>query len=268
MTRPGPYGVGLGEGNDVTKLIPLCVLLAALCGCLVFSTGARELETFSYQGIDQVEVKGEFLAVEVSAGSDAGVAMTSELPDESVYGPRRFAVKHEVVGSRLVVWVEKDPGVWNVLGGGRLLFVVPAGTALSVDTVSGSILVNGLETASLRVASVSGSAEVSRSRAPLVVTNVSGAVSIDDFQGALSAQTVSGAIYCRAMRLDGDSSFITTSGAISVSFSSPLEDYRFELSSVSGNLTVGSIRAARGLRVGSGAVRVHGETVSGAQSYK
>ena len=234
----------------MTKLIPLSVLLALVCGCMVFPTGARELETFSYRGINQVEVKAEFLAVEVSTGSESAVAMTSELPDESVTGPRNYTVKHEVVGSRLVVWVERDPGTWSVVGGGRLLFVVPDGTTLSVETVSGSARVDGLETASLRVSSVSGS------------------ISLEDFQGALSAQTVSGAIDCRAMDLDGDSSLTTISGSISVRFSSPLEGYRFELSSVSGNLTVGSIRAAKGLRVGSGAVRVRGETVSGSQTYR
>jgi hypothetical protein len=234
---------------NMTKLIPLSALLALVCGCMVFPTGARELETFTYRGIDQVEVKAEFLAVEVRTGSESTVAMTSELPDEFVTGPRNYIVKHEVVGSRLIVWVERDPGTWSVVGGGRLLFVIPDGTALSVETVSGSARVDGLETASLRVSSVSGS------------------ISLEDFKGALSAQTVSGAIDCRAMDLDGDSSLTTISGSISVRFSSPLEGYRFELSSVSGNLTVGSIRATKGLRVGSGAVRVRGETVSGSQTY-
>ena len=70
------------------------------------------------------------------------------------------------------------------------------------------------------------------------------------------------------MALAGDSNLTSTSGAITVRFSSAIEDYRFELSSVSGSLAVGSIMAQKGLRVGTGAVRVRGETVSGSQSYR
>jgi hypothetical protein len=250
------------------KLISICALLAMAAGCLVFPMGAREEETFSYQGIDQVEVKGEFLAVEAIAGDGLSVSMTSDLPEDSALSPRNYRVKHEVIGSRLSVWVERDPGTWTTGGGGRLLFTVPQGTSLAVETVSGSARVDGLETTSLRVGSVSGSITLSSIRAPLLVSNVSGSVSIDGLDGTLSANTVSGAIECRSMTLVGDSDLTSTSGAISVQFASPLEGYRFELSSVSGGLAVGSIMAQKGLRVGSGAVRILGATVSGAQSYR
>jgi hypothetical protein len=270
VTPDAGAGVSSGEDTDMMKLISICALLALAAGCLVFPMGAREEETFSYQGIDQVEVKGEFLAVEVTTGDGLSVSMTSDLPEDSALSPRNYGVKHEVIGSRLSVWVEKDPGTWTIGQSGRLLFTIPQGTDLAVETVSGSARVDGLETTSLRVGSVSGSLTLSSIRAPLLVTNVSGSVSIDGFDGTLSANTVSGAIECREMTLAGDSDLSSTSGAISVQFASPLQDYRFELSSVSGSLAVGSIMAQKGLRVGSGAirVRVRGETVSGSQSYR
>ena len=77
-------------------------------------------------------------------------------------------MKHEVIGSRLSVWVKKEPGIGTIGEGGRLLFTVPQGTDLGAETVS---------------------------------------------------------------------------GAISVRFASPMEGHRFELSSVSGSLAVGSIMA-------------------------
>jgi len=250
------------------RLLSICALLAMAAGCMAFSMGAQEEETFSYQGIDKVEVKGEFLAVEVTAGDGLSVSMTSDLPEDSALSPRNYRVKHQVIGSRLSVWVEKDPGTWTIGEGGRLLFTVPQGTDLAVETVSGSARVDGLETTSLRATSVSGSLTLSSIRAPLLVSNVSGSVSIDGFDGTLSATTVSGAIECREVALAGDSNLTSTSGAITVRFSSAIEDYRFELSSVSGSLAVGSIMAQKGLRVGTGAVRVRGETVSGSQSYR
>jgi hypothetical protein len=261
-------GVPSGEGRDIMKQLFICALLTMTAGCLAFPMGRQEEEAFSYQGIDQVEIKGEFLAVEVTADDGLSVSMASDLPEDSAFSPRSYRVKHEVIGSRLSVWVEKDPGTWAIGEGGRLLFTVPQGTDLDVKTVSGSARVDGLETTSLKVSSVSGSIALSSIRAPLLVSNVSGSVSIVGFDGTLSATTVSGAIECREIALAGDSALTSTSGAISVQFASPLEDYRFELSSVSGSLAVGSIMAQKGLRVGSGPVRILGATVSGAQNYR
>lgn len=250
------------------KMIPICAILAVTCGCMVFSFGALEEETFSYTGIETVEVKGEFLAVDVSAADSPGVVMTSALPDESVNGPRHFTVKQEVVGSRLRVWVERDPLVAAIIGGGRLSFSVPQGTVLAVETVSGSASVEGLTTANLRVVTVSGAASVTGVSAPLAASTVSGSLTVNDFEGRMSAHTVSGAIDCQGIRLDSDSSLGTTSGAISVLFTGGIDGYSFDLSSVSGALVVGNIRAGKGLKMGTGPVHVRGETVSGAQVYR
>lgn len=250
------------------KLISICAVLAVAAGCLVFPMGAREEETFSYQGIDQVEVKGEFLAVEVTAGDGLSVSMTTDLPEDSDLSPRPYRVMHEVIGSRLSVWVERDPGTWTIFQSGRILLTIPQGTSLALETVSGSARVDGLETTNLRVSSTSGGLTLTNIRAPLVATNVSGAISIDGLDGTLSANTVSGSIQCLNVTLAGDSALSSTSGAISVRFASPIEDYRFELSSVSGGIAVGSVMAQKGLRVGSGPILITGQTVSGSQSYR
>jgi DUF4097 and DUF4098 domain-containing protein YvlB len=194
--------------------------------------------------------------------------MTSELPDESVSGPRHFTVKHQVVGSKLTVWVEKDPRLWTFTGSGRLLFSVPQGTSLSVETVSGSARVTGLAADRLRVSTVSGGIGMVRVAGPLALSSVSGSMTLDGASGTLSAHSVSGSITGTAISLEGNSTLDTTSGSISLRFASPLENYRFELSSVSGNLVVGTIMSARGLRAGSGPVAVRGTTVSGSQSYR
>jgi hypothetical protein len=53
-----------------------------------------------------------------------------------------------------------------------------------------------------------------------------------------------------------------------VRFDTPLEDLRFDLSTLSGRIVVGAIRAEKGLRMGNGRVLVRGHTVSGSQSYR
>ena len=84
----------------------LIVLLAAAgCG---FASGVSEDRVFTSTGIDSVTVKAEFLDVEVKADDGLGVSMTSELPGDSVFESQGYRLLHEVVGSRLNVWIEKD----------------------------------------------------------------------------------------------------------------------------------------------------------------
>ncbi len=250
------------------KMIPICAILAVTCGCMVFSFGALEEETFSYTGIETVEVKGEFLAVDVSAADSPGVVMTSALPDESVNGPRHFTVKQEVVGSRLRVWVERDPLVAAIIGGGRLSFSVPQGTVLSVETVSGSASVDGLDDRQSagghgvrccfcdRCQRPAGclhrvrQPDRERLRRPHVGTHGLGRHRLPGNQAGfrlVARDHLGGDLRALHRRPRG---------------------YSFDLSSVSGALVVGNDQGGKGLRMGTGPVRVRGETVSGAQSYR
>jgi hypothetical protein len=48
----------------------------------------------------------------------------------------------------------------------------------------------------------------------------------------------------------------------------PLDDYRFELSTVSGAIIVGKIRAERSLRMGFGGLTIRAHTVSGSIDFQ
>jgi hypothetical protein len=79
----------------------------------------------------------------------------------------------------------------------------------------------------------------------------------------------SGQIRVRAPR-DTELIVETGSGGVivdGVESDSALEDFRFDLHSVSGSITVGAIRAERGLRMGFGRTLVRGHTVSGSLSF-
>jgi len=70
------------------------------------------------------------------------------------------------------------------------------------------------------------------------------------------------------LRLTSDSSFSSVSGNIDIELDSDLEDLGFDLKSVSGSITVGSIRTERGLRMGFGRTLVRGRTISGALAFQ
>jgi hypothetical protein len=207
------------------------VLLALLAVAgAAFASGASEEDRFTSLGIDSISMKTEFLDVEIQADDRLGVSMRADLPTDSLFDSRGYRVLHEMTGSQLDVWVEKDTPFFS-RGRGKLFFRVPRDTRIRVETVSGNI-------------------------------------SFDSVEGRILARTVSGAITGWDVALTGDSSFSTISGNVELRLDAAIDDLRFDLSTLFGRIVVGNIRAERGLRMGNGPVLIRGHTVSGSQSYR
>lgn len=66
----------------------------------------------------------------------------------------------------------------------------------------------------------------------------------------------------------GPCSFATDDGEITMSFGNPLQTLAFKLSSDSGSLQVGSLKATGNLVWGSGSLLITGKSTSGSQSYQ
>ena len=144
----------------------------------------------------------------------------------------------------------------------------PRDTELSVETGSGRVFVDRLTGRKCSVRTVSGRVRLYRVRGFVSANSVSGGIDLDETEGGVKARTVSGSITGRGVRLTENSTFSSVSGAIDVELDSSLEDLGFDLHSVSGSITVGGIRAERGLRMGFGSTLVRGHTVSGSISFQ
>jgi hypothetical protein len=240
-------------------------LAAAVWG---FASGASEEGVFTSTGIDSVSVKAEFLDVEVKADDGFDVSLTSELPADSPLEPRGYRLLHEVVGSRLNVWIEKDSPFSGVGRGGKLTLQVPRSASMKIETVSGRITAEGMETRNLSVKTISGRLRLHNIRGVLEATSVSGEIVVDSMEGSISAKAVSGSIEGRNVSLTEDSSFSTVSGNIDVELASAIDNLAFDLSSQSGRIVVGSIKAVRGLRMGEGGTLVRAHSVSGSLSFQ
>ncbi len=259
----------------------LCILTSAAG----FASGVREDESFSYPGIEKVEVRGDFLNIEIRCENGLSASMRSDLPQESLFEQRNFTVKHEVSGSGLRIWVERQ-GILGPRRGGTLFLRIPREADLAAETTSGGLRIAGCQARQLRAHTVSGSLLLSDITAPVdaltisgnlearrlrgesSLSSVSGRLLLRDLEGAVSATSVSGNIDADDVLLEREGSFKTVSGNISVRLRNELDQMRFELSTVSGELTIGTVSAARGLRMGSGPVLLRGETISGSQSYR
>ena len=132
-------------------------------------------------------------------------------------------------GSRLFVWTESD-GLFASILSGQIWIRAPHDTDVIVETSSGRVSVDGM---------ASGHCSVH---------TISGRIRLHHLHGRLSAESVTGTI---DIELDSD-----------------LEDLGFDLKSVSGSITVGSIRTERGLRMGFGRFLVRGRTISGALAFQ
>ncbi len=248
-----------------------------------FASGGKEDENFSFSGIERMEIDAEFLNVELRGEDRSSVSMSSDLSQGGLFGSRGFTVRHEASGTRLRVWVERDSGS---PGGGTLFFQVPKGTILFMESASGHMWIEGMSAPELRAKSASGNIrlkdvkadveaesasgklEVRRIQGKADLHTVSGRIEMDDVSGPISTKTVSGSINGEHVLLEGDSLFKSVSGDIRLDLENPLDELRYELSTTSGILRVGSVQASGELRVGNGELTLKGETVSGSQFYR
>ena len=174
---------------------------------------------------------------------------------------------HERRAGRLTIWVQSD-SPFGVTGRGTLRFEVPRDVVVLIQTLSGSILVEGMENESCTLSAVSGSVTVKDTNSRLSLDNVTGSINLDSTDGSLRAKTVSGSIEAKRFALTGNSSFSSVSGSVNVHLDLPLDDFRFDLSTVSGRLIVGTIRSEKGLRIGDGDILIQAHTVSGALLFR
>jgi hypothetical protein len=225
-----------------------------------FASGASEDRISGIFGIHDVIVKAEFLDVSVTGSDSDSVDMTSP-PDGN------YRVRHELLGGTLNVWVEK---FWPFGFGGRgaLRLRLPRSVSLRVETVSGRIVVEGLSADPCELRSISGRIEARDVEGDLAAQTVSGGIQLSRTRGSVNAKTVSGAVIGDDLSLLDDSTFSTVSGRIDIHPATPLEALRFDLSSISGRLVVGTIGASKGLRMGFFGPLVRAQSVSGSLTFR
>jgi hypothetical protein len=248
----------------------LTAIAAALvcAACLASASGAEEDSAMDLSGIQVIVVRAGPLDVRVSGGDRSEVSLDAQPApgffSDSASGSR---VVHKRRGSRLTVWLEND-GLFPSPASGQIRVHASRDSELIVETGSGKVFVDSLEGGKCSVRTISGRVRLYRVRGRLSAESVSGSIDLDSTEGGVNARTVSGSITGRGLHLTDDSAFSSISGSIEVELDSALEDLGFDLHSVSGSITVGAIRAERGLRMGFGRTLVRGHTISGSMSFQ
>jgi DUF4097 and DUF4098 domain-containing protein YvlB len=234
------------------------ILAAAYCA----GASGRTEENLSLQGIESISIQAGALDVDVFARDSSTVSMSADIPQDSLFLHRDFNVVHQQTGSRLKVWIETTR-VFGSIGPGKLTLYVPPDVDMRVQTVSGIVSIQGLRGSSCAAITASGDITVRDLSGPLAVQTVSGRITLDSLQGGLDARSVSGRIRGTHVLLTSDSEISTVSGDVVMRLDSDLEDLRFDLTSLSGTIRVGTVKTHRGLHMGFGEIQVKGHTVSG-----
>ncbi len=246
----------------------MAVLAAAILILSVgaFAEGTSEPDALTLSGVDSITVRAGTVDVQVRGTNGYDVIVKADLP-QSLWSDSGYKIVHERRGSHLNIWVQSD-SPFGVTRGGKLRFEVPRDVVVQVQTLSGSISVEDLESESCTLSAVSGLVTVRNTNSRLSLDNVTGSIVLDSTDGSLRVKTVSGSIEARRLALTGNSSFSSVSGSVNVRLDLPLDDFRFDLSTVSGRLIVGDIRAEKGLRMGDGDILIQAHTVSGALLFR
>jgi DUF4097 and DUF4098 domain-containing protein YvlB len=182
----------------------------------------------------------------------------------------RLPLRFEQSGGRVRVWVPQSRMRNRSAGEQRLEVVVPVGTRVQAQTVSGDVGVRGVR-GELEAGSVSGDIDVQDAVRRVILNTVSGSVkgtkldgevranvvsgevTLDDIDGDVHAESVSGEVSVRRartsrLRMQSVSGELTYDGAIS-------RDGRYELTSHSGEIHLGlpsDVGASLSLRTFSG----------------
>ena len=231
------------------------------------ASGESETASFEAAGVQSVSVEAEYLDVDLVGDAGLVSTLTGGVSVESPSDPQGYRVVHDQLGGNLRIWVDRGPFSWPV-GRDRLVVHLPQGVNARIQSVSGSIRANGLTADRFTFSSTSGRIDLRSVEGSIAASSVSGSITLDSLKGRCAAKTVSGAIHGVALEPTSAASFSSVSGSIDVSFATPLDDLRFDLSSVSGSITADRVRAARGLRMGDGDILVTGHTISGSQVYR
>ncbi|MDW7695478.1 hypothetical protein R9C00_27175 [Flammeovirgaceae bacterium SG7u.111] len=277
----------------------IAFILSLFIFCLFLDTilFAQTTESFSYDGITELTVKGRYAKVIIDGQNGNQLTFKGEIT-----GSGNDEIKYEKNGNSLKVWLEVNGNSWGNKKA-TLDFKVPKGIELVVDNSSGGVSASNLDGPKIELLASSGSIYAENISSGLIlktssggikakeitgdinaksssggqhldniVGNIkavatSGGVKVSNVKGSLNISNSSGGISGDEVMLTQSSSFKTSSGGIKMDFVNDLDDLSFECSASSGNIKIGEESSGKKIILKYGDIMIHGVSSSGSQKY-
>ncbi|MFC2126709.1 DUF4097 domain-containing protein [Bacteroidota bacterium] len=153
---------------------------------------AQELlaeESFSFEGIQALDVRTGFCNIELYDTSGETLHMDGEIKGNS--NPDKWDIEYSKDGDKVSVWIENPKSVWGNIQG-LLKFKVPAGTLVTINNSSGNVLADGLQAEDLYVKCSSGNIKTIKTKANFEIIASSGNITVEGHRGDMKASASSG----------------------------------------------------------------------------
>lgn len=141
------------------------------------------------------------------------------------------------------------------------------GMYVSAETSSGSLRVSSVN-GNVKAKATSGSVQISNVTGDVSAYSSSGSITLNQIKGSLTTQSSSGSQSGDNVTLTGNSSFVSSSGSISLGLTNNASQLSFDLHASSGSLSAKGISGAKHLVVEKGPIKITGNSSSGSQSYR
>lgn len=258
------------------RLVPTLLLL------LAFAVLVPALEPFENHGEPLVVSDVDRLIIDSLVDFDVEVRgrNTDSLRMEVISSRRRAQeIYFEERGGVFRIEQRRRRSLWRILPR-RLLITVPLGVPVEIETLTGSVRLEGIgapgvlrtstgdigvsdHDGSLNATTASGSVTVDGGSGRTVLRSSSGSVRVANRRGRFVVETAAGDIRVRNSLLEESSSFLTSAGNIDLRLRNSRDDVRGNLDSGTGDLILDGAPLEGPLEDPEGAVLLLARTASG-----
>jgi hypothetical protein len=237
-------------------------------------------ETFEYSGVDELQVDGMFFSVEVSGYTGDAVEGRIVIP-QNLYDGNYVEVVHSKSGGVLEVEVKKNKASIPPISGTAVISIrAPHDTTVNLMTSSGSITVEGIDGVTIRLKSSSGKIKAKDLSASIDIASSSGSQDIQQCKGSLNIKSSSGRISARDVAgnmsvesSSGSQTYEEIDGNIKAKSSSGRQSYEAIVGDIvgetsSGSITINEQTGMLDLSATSGKLNGHSVKLTGNSSFQ
>ncbi len=238
------------------KKMVCAFLVALLVSGIAFGSELTGTFVKKYQGVTRFEMDSLFITAELKGSTG------SETKVEAFDIPKNIRVTLEKKGETLILRVVKDNwlSIPNIKA--RFVITLPAKTDCDLGSASGSIAIEGMSGAEMKIRTASGSVQCSGMDVPLNVSTASGSIGVSDSNAGKLLSTASGSVMLE--NSSGDSVINSASGTIR------LENVQgaIKAESLSGSVKVSDFEGRLYLNTASGSISGTSVNLTGESTFE
>ncbi len=170
-----------------TILIVLSLIVISLA---VLFTGKSKTsnESAVYNQIDNIEISGAVVDVEITGGSSKTVEL------ELIDIPKKYTVSHKKNGSVLKILAKSKPLSFSLSNNSRMILSVPESVNIYIENSTGNITVSNIDGNDFSVTSSTGDIKLENINCDAYAKSTTGDIEFIDINGDITAKSSTGSI--------------------------------------------------------------------------